>query len=84
MIEKRIRGRNRRITIGRYPDLTVEQARTRAQKFLAELALGQNPFAAAYTEHKTEVTLERAFADFMAVRKSIDGRQPGPIERRCP
>src|SRR5437868_2213563 len=32
-----------RVTLGRFPDLSIEQARTKAQQVLAALAAGSNP-----------------------------------------
>lgn len=43
VLEKRIQGRVRRVTIGRYGELTVAQARNRAQQLLGEIALGEDP-----------------------------------------
>ncbi|MEZ0540416.1 tyrosine-type recombinase/integrase [Fibrella arboris] len=42
-----------RIKIGRYPDLTIEQARTEAKRLMALIALGQNP-------HKDRVAARQA------------------------
>ncbi|MFQ6006817.1 MAG: Arm DNA-binding domain-containing protein, partial [Woeseia sp.] len=43
-LEKRIKGRNVRRTIGRYPDMSVERARRQAHIWLGLLAEGKNPF----------------------------------------
>lgn len=40
---KKIKGRVERIKIGRFPDLTVEQARTTAHEFNNRIARGENP-----------------------------------------
>jgi hypothetical protein len=45
VLEKRIDGKVKRLTIGRYPELTVEQARREAQKLLGQIAVGSNPVA---------------------------------------
>ena len=44
-IEKIIHGKLRRITLGRYPELTVEQARKEAYKLLGKIAIGIDPQA---------------------------------------
>ncbi|WP_256207947.1 Arm DNA-binding domain-containing protein [Nitrosomonas sp. Nm166] len=33
----------KRLTLGRYPELTVEQARKEAHKLLGHIAVGRNP-----------------------------------------
>jgi len=43
IVEKRVNGKVRRITLARYPVLTVEQARIEAQKQLGKIATGQDP-----------------------------------------
>lgn len=45
ILEKRIDGKVKRVTLGRYPELTVEQARKEAHKLLGHIATGRNPFA---------------------------------------
>ncbi len=40
---KRIAGRPERVHIGRFPDITVEQARNAADRLRGEIAQGQNP-----------------------------------------
>jgi hypothetical protein len=45
VIEKLIGGKVRRITIGRYGELTVEQARKEAQKLLGKIATGIDLFS---------------------------------------
>jgi hypothetical protein len=56
VLEKRIQGRVRRVTIGRYGELTVAQARTRAQQLLGEIALGEDPVANRKRARATSVT----------------------------
>src|SRR4051794_2323306 len=43
VVQKSQRGRSVRVTIGCYPDLTVEQARREAQAIVAKLARGGDP-----------------------------------------
>ncbi len=71
VLEKRIGGQVRRLTLGRYGELTVEQARKQAQKFLGEVAMGGNPIADKQREQLRAVTLEQAFADFKKVRAAL-------------
>ncbi|MCZ6643234.1 MAG: Arm DNA-binding domain-containing protein [Gammaproteobacteria bacterium] len=43
ILEKRINRRVRRITIGRDGEVTVAQARNRAQQLLGQIAMGEDP-----------------------------------------
>src|SRR3954451_1580856 len=43
VVQKSQRGRSIRVTIGRYPDLTVEQARREAQEIVGKRARGGDP-----------------------------------------
>lgn len=44
-VEKLIKNKLSRITLGRYPELTVEIARKEAQKLLGQIATGIDPIA---------------------------------------
>lgn len=52
-----------RITLGRFPDMTVEQARLRAMEINAMIAKGENPGDAA-RDSREEPTLREAFAEY--------------------
>lgn len=41
---KKLHGRSRRLTIGKFPQVTVEIARKKAQQFVADIARGGDPF----------------------------------------
>jgi integrase len=58
------RGRKRRVTIGRYGPLTVEQARAAAKQMLGEVALGGDP-AAARKARKTAATVAELGEEFL-------------------
>lgn len=74
ILEKRVDGRVRRMTLGRYPELTVEQARKEAQKQLGQIATGVDPVAEAQKQRRQRLTLEDAFRDFLKARKSLKER----------
>lgn len=74
ILEKRIDGRARRITLGRYPALTAEQARKEAQKQLGKIATGIDPIAEAQQSQRLRTTLQEAFAEFLTARKSLKPR----------
>lgn len=74
VLEKRVDRRLRRVTLGRYPDLTVEQARKEALKQLAQIATGMDPVAEAQQRRREKKTLEDAFRDFLKARKNLKER----------
>lgn len=74
IIEKRIDGRVRRTTIARYGELTAEQARKQALKFLGQVATGINPIAEKERERVRRITLKEAFEDFLKARKELKPR----------
>lgn len=71
IVEKRINGRVRRQTLGRYGPLTVEQARKEAQKVLGRIAAGADPIAERQEALARSVTLSEAFAAYLAARKDL-------------
>lgn len=42
-VRKRINGRDERIVIGRFPDISIEQARQKAMEIKSQVALGKDP-----------------------------------------
>ena len=74
ILEKRIDGKVKRLTLGRYPELTVEQARKEAHKLLGQIAMGRNPPAEKKSAALQETTLQQAFDDFIATRKKLKAR----------
>lgn len=71
IVEKRISGKVKRITLGSYPELTVEQARKEAQKLLGKIATGINPILEAKAQQRRAITLQQAFDDYLKARKSL-------------
>lgn len=70
-IQKRIKGKVRRVTLGRFPGMTVDQARKEAWYKLAEMAEGVDPVAAKRAEKARSMTLDQVFEDYLATRKSL-------------
>ena len=68
ILEKRIDGRVRRLTLGRYGELTCEQARKEATKLLGQLAIGNNPMAERERERMRGFTLAQVFEEFVKCR----------------
>lgn len=71
IVEKRVDGKVKRMTLGRYPELTVEQARKEAHKLLGKIATGINPIAEKAQAKLEGTTLGEAFQDFLKARKSL-------------
>ncbi|MGR8934274.1 MAG: tyrosine-type recombinase/integrase [Gammaproteobacteria bacterium] len=68
-VEKRIDNKTTRVTIGKYPAVTSQQARDEAMSKLGKMASGINP-----TQEKREtkikaVTLQTVFTEFLAARQ---------------
>lgn len=71
VLEKRIDGRVRRITLGRCSELTVVQARQRAQQLLGQIAMGDDPVARKRRDRARSVTLREVYRDFLDARKTL-------------
>ena len=74
ILEKRIDGKVKRLTLGRYPELTVEQARKEAHKLLGHIATGRNPTAEKKQKALQGTNLQQAFDDFLTARKNLKPR----------
>ncbi|WP_299974621.1 integrase family protein [uncultured Pseudoteredinibacter sp.] len=81
-IEKRINGRVKRMSLGRYGHLTPTQARSRAMETLGEIATGKDPVAQKKVYQAQQITLLEAFEDYLDIRKDL---KPGTINnyRKC-
>ena len=65
IVQKRIGGKDRRVTLGRYPEITAEQARKLAMTHIGEIASGNNPIAAKATAEVRAKTLREVIADYL-------------------
>lgn len=64
-VNRRIKGGNpERITIGRYPDITIEQARRKTKEIIYEIAEGKNP-AEVKRIGKAELKFSELFTEYM-------------------
>lgn len=71
VVEKNIDNKVRRITLGKYGALTVEQARKEAQKVIGQIATGINPIAEKQALKINSITLDEVFNDYKQARKSL-------------
>ena len=67
-LEKKIHGKVKRITIGRYGELTAEQARKEAVKLAGQIATGGDPVAERAQRKLETTTLREAFETYMQRR----------------
>ena len=63
-VRKRVNGRDERIIIGRFPDVSIEQARKKALDIKAQVALGKDP-AADKKRLRSEITFGEMFQEYM-------------------
>jgi integrase len=59
---KRVQGKPERMFLGRYPDMSIEQARGKAAEKAAAIAMGENP-ADKRRSDRAEMTLQKFFDD---------------------
>lgn len=81
VVEKSINHKVRRITLGRYGVLTVEQARREAQKLLGKIASGTDPIAEREEKKAQAVTLIEVFETYKATRKTLKPKTLYDYER---
>ncbi len=60
------------VTLGAFPDLTIEQARTQARDTINQLAMGVKPNEQAKGELNANVTLDTVFTDYLAAKQLAD------------
>lgn len=64
ILYRKIHGRPERITLGRYPDLTIEQARGKASEINTDIARGLNP-GEVKRGRQAELTFAELFAEYL-------------------
>jgi integrase len=70
-VETRVNGKVKRIRIGRYGQLTPDQARKQAQILLGDIATGGDPVKDKQALKIKAVTLREAFNDYLSARKTL-------------
>ena len=73
-VQKDIQGKSIRYTIGRYGQLTPENARKIAQAKLFEMAQGLNPNILEREQQEKNVTLDQVFNEYLDIRKKLKPR----------
>lgn len=74
VVETRINRRVKRKTLGKYGNLTTEEARKLAKDFLGKVAMGYDPIAAKKTKLIKGITLRDVFKDYFKARKDLKPR----------
>lgn len=74
VFERRIKGPVRRITLGRFEDLTIARARRKAERMAGEIADDQDPIANRKRTKLERITLGRVLDDYLAARKDLKPR----------
>jgi integrase len=75
-VYRRVKGRPQRIKLGRYPNMTIEQARRGAQKMLSQIAEGVDPVAERRQAQAKSITL----ADVFEVYLKAHDLKPGTVK----
>lgn len=70
-VEKRINGKNKRITLGRHGQITPEQARNEAKKILGEIATGRDPVSEKRDKRTQAATLHDSYNAYLKTRKTL-------------
>jgi integrase len=74
VLQKRINGKDTRLTIGRYGQLTAEEARKQAEKLGGDIAKGGDPVAEKRRKQLQQKTVQQVFDDYLATRKDLKPR----------
>lgn len=70
-IQKRVNGVPQRTTLGRFPSVTIEQARKQAAKWAVQIADGVNPRSEKKRQKLDVKTLSEVLSDYFTVRKEL-------------
>lgn len=71
VVETRINGHVKRVTLGKYGNITTEEARKQAKSLLGSIAQGNNPIAEKKTQIIKAMTLQQVFNAYLIVRKDL-------------
>ncbi|MGQ3888241.1 tyrosine-type recombinase/integrase [Legionella sp. CNM-1927-20] len=71
IVETRIANKVKRITLGKFGQLTAEEARKQAKHVLGQIAKGGNPIAEKKANKIKSLTLQQVFNDYLRARKDL-------------
>jgi len=76
IVETRIHGKVKRVTLGKYGNITTEEARKQAKTLLGSVAKGDDPIAEKKTRMLNAMTLKEVLHDYLEARKDL---KPGTL-----
>lgn len=81
-VEKRVYGKNKRVTIGAHGQMTADEARKVARVTLGQMTVGVNPIEEKRLKAVQGVTLEEVYRAYLKTRKNL---KPSTVEdyRKC-
>lgn len=86
-VRRQVNGRDKRLTIGRFPILSIEQARIKAMSYLAMIAEGQDPHEHRKQQLANRKTLGEHFNEYIEryskVHKKTWAEDKRDIEKHC-
>lgn len=68
-VQKKVNGRSIRVTLGRYPELSIHNARKKASEAISKLSMGVNPIEEKRSQLQQGVTLNQAFTDYLSNKR---------------
>ena len=71
VLTRRVNNKIVRVTLGRYPAMTIDQARTEARKQLGLMVTGIDPNKAKKAERVKGTTLNQCLEDYLSIRASL-------------
>jgi len=71
IVQGRVRGRDRRVTLGKHGVLTVQQARKRAQRELSKMSEGKDPSKEKKRREAQGVTLRQVVEAYLKDRRNL-------------
>lgn len=71
IVEARVQGRPKRITLGKHGALTAEQARKQVRALLGDIAQDKDPLADKRERRARAVTLRQTYQDYLQGRKNL-------------
>lgn len=74
IVETRINGKVKRVTLGKYGNITAEEARKQAKSILGSVAKGDDPIAEKKTQRVNAMPLKQVLNDYLKARKDLKPR----------
>lgn len=74
VLYQRLNGKPTRIKLGRFPTMSVEQARTLAIDYHGELNKGNDPRNAKKIKEQTELTLKQVYEDYLQAKPNLSAK----------